>query len=282
MGKRRNHPDRTNQDDGRIKRFSAYLESRELAQNTVQSYKSSMENFFKLYDEATKENGLRWKKDLLADGLNPKSVNVRLNAFNAYCTMMQDEHEKIKTLRVHSATAVSNVISAEDYKRLLDGLLEDGNEKWYFGVRLLASTGARVSEFVRLTKADLDRGYAELWTKGKIRRIYIPKSFIEESAAYYANFAPKEYLVQNRNGKQITDRGVSQMLQCFSKRYGIDKKVMHPHSFRHLFALEFLKRNNNLSLLADVMGHSSVSTTAIYTRMTKEQQADAVDQTINW
>lgn len=265
-----------------IDNFTAYLESRELAQNTVQSYTSSIEHFFKRYDEVTKENGLRWKKELMEEGLKPKSVNVRLNAFNAYCTMIQADHAKVKTLRVHSATAVGNVISAEDYKRLLDGLLEDGNRKWYFNIRLLASTGARVSEYVRLTKSDLDRGYAELWTKGKVRRIYIPKSFIEESASYYANFAPKEYLVQNRNGKQITDRGVSQMLRCFSKRYGIDKKVMHPHSFRHLFALEFLKRNNNLSLLADVMGHSSVSTTAIYTRMTKEQQADAVDHTINW
>ena len=80
----------------------------------------------------------------------------------------------------------------------------------------------------------------------------------------------------------MTTHGVSQMLQNFAKRYGIDKKVMHPHSFRHFFAIHFLEQNGNLSLLADVMGHTSISTTAIYTRMTKEQQAMAVNNSVIW
>lgn len=121
-----------------------------------------------------------------------------------------------------------------------------------------------------------------MWTKGKMRRIYIPESFRAEAKTYYAKLEPKDYLVWNRNGEQISTRGVSVMLQRFASEYAIDKKVMHPHSFRHLFALEFLKRNSNLSLLSDIMGHSSVSTTAIYTRMTKEQQIVAIDKTIDW
>ena len=130
--------------------------------------------------------------------------------------------------------------------------------------------------------SDLDRGFAELLTKGKMRRVYIPESFRIEAKTHYAELDSKDYLVQNKAGGQITARGVSERLRIFSDKYGIDKKVMHPHSFRHLFAIEFLKRNGNLSLLSDVMGHSSVSTTAIYTRMTKEQQISAVDKTVNW
>lgn len=269
-------------DSESLKRFATYLEGRELAQNTVDAYISSMRRFFESYPEVTKQNGLKWKQDLLEDGLKPKSVNIRLNAFNSFCTMLGIEHEKVKTVRVHNATAVSNVISTEDYQKLLKGLLEDGNQKWYFNIRLLAATGARVSEYIRLRKSDFDRGYAEMWTKGKMRRIYIPDSFREEAQDCYKALEPKDYLVLNRYGDQMTTRGVSSMLQKFATKYGIDKKVMHPHSFRHLFALEFLKRNGNLSLLSDVMGHSSVSTTAIYTRMTREQQQDAVNKTINW
>ena len=174
------------------------------------------------------------------------------------------------------------VISEKDYKKLLDGLKNDGNIRWYYNIKLLASTGARVSEYVRLKKTDFSRGYAEMWTKGKIRRIYIPKSFLNEADGYYSSFEPEDFLAVGRDGGPITTRGVSQMLMTFAARYGIDKKVMHPHSFRHMFAVQFLRRNNNLSLLADVLGHSSVSTTAIYTRMTKEQQQDAVNKTINW
>lgn len=280
MGQRRNCQDRSRPDE--IKRFAEYLEDRELAQNTVNAYVGSMHRFFERHSEVTKENGAKWKNELLNDGLKPKSVNIRLNAFNSYCTMLGIDCEKIKTVRIHNATAVSNVISTEDYQRLLSGLIKDDNQKWYFNIRLLAATGARVSEYVRLRKSDFDRGYAEMWTKGKMRRIYIPESFRKEAENHYKNLEPKDFLLRNRYGKQMSTRGVSQMLQNFAVRYGIEKEVMHPHSFRHLFALEFLKRNGNLSLLSDVMGHSSVSTTAIYTRMTREQQQDAVNKTINW
>lgn len=92
-----------------------------------------------------------------------------------------------KTIKIHQATAVSNVIPVSEYERLLRCLEQDKNWKWLYGVKLLAMTGARVSEYIRLQKKDFDRGYAEMWTKGKIRRIYIPKQFRDEAAAYYAN-----------------------------------------------------------------------------------------------
>lgn len=278
MGKRRSGEACKTQ----IESFREYLEDKELSDNTVRAYIIAMEQFFSLFVEISKKNGLDWKRELQEKGLKAKSINIKLNAFNSFCGMVHDDGSKVKTMRVHQATAVSNVISEQDYKKLLDGLKNDGNMRWYYNIKLLALTGCRVSEYVRLKKTDFSRGYAEMWTKGKIRRIYIPKSFLDEADGYYSSFEPDDFLAVGRDGGQITTRGVSQMLMTFAARYGIDKKVMHPHSFRHMFAIQFLRRNNNISLLADVLGHSSVSTTAIYTRMTKEQQQDAVNKTINW
>lgn len=278
MGKRRSGEACKTQ----IESFREHLEDKELSDNTIRAYTTAMEQFFSLFVEISKKNGLDWKRELQEKGLKAKSINIKLNAFNSFCGMVHDDGSKVKTMRVHQATAVSNVISEQDYKKLLDGLKNDGNMRWYYNIKLLASTGCRVSEYVRLKKTDFSRGYAEMWTKGKIRRIYIPKSFLDEADGYYSSFEPDDFLAVGRDGGQITTRGVSQMLMTFAARYGIDKKVMHPHSFRHMFAIQFLRRNNNISLLADVLGHSSVSTTAIYTRMTKEQQQDAVNKTINW
>ena len=242
-----------------------------------------MQQFFSLYNEVNKKNGLAWKKYMAEKRqLKPKTVNIRLNGFNSYCEMIGKETEKVKTMKVHQSTAINNVISEDDYNKLLNCLLKSKNIRWYYNVKLLAKTGARVSEAIRLKKSDFDRGYAEMWTKGKIRRIYIPKSFRDEAKDYYSALSDDDFLIKNRYGESMTTRGVAQNLVSFGKLYGIDKRVMHPHSFRHLFALEFLKHNTNLSLLADVMGHSSVATTAIYTRMTKEQQANAVDDIVNW
>lgn len=278
MGKRRSSEACKNQ----IEVFREYLEDKELSDNTIKAYITAMKQFFSSFGGISKKNGLDWKRELQGKGLKAKSINIKLNAFNSFCEMVHDCGSKAKAMRIHQATAISNVISEQDYKKLLNGLKNDGNIRWYYNIKLLASTGARVSEYIRLKKADFSRGYAEMWTKGKIRRIYIPMSFLNEADEYYSSFEPDDFLVIKRDGGPITTRGVSQMLMIFAGRYGIDKKVMHPHSFRHMFAVQFLKRNNNISLLADVLGHSSVSTTAIYTRMTKEQQQDAINKTIDW
>lgn len=272
----------TNATTEKLAQFEAYLIDQELSANTLKAYLHSMRNFFEMYDDANKLNAASWKKHLLESGLTPKTVNIRLNGYNKFVTMDGRERDKIKTIRIHGATAVTNVIPCADYKRLCAGLKKDEDWRWYYNIRLMASTGARVSELIRLNKSDFDRGYAEMWTKGKIRRIYIPASFQAEAKTYYSGRDAGTPLILNRYGQPMTSRGVAQMLQYLAKRYSIDKKLMHPHSFRHLFAVEFLKRNSNLSLLADIMGHSSVSTTAIYTRLTREQQATAVNDTINW
>lgn len=57
---------------------------------------------------------------------------------------------------------------------------------------------------------------------------------------------------------------------------------MHPHSFRHRFAINFLQGNKDIALLADLMGHSGVNTTMIYLRLSKEEQRRAIDDSVRW
>lgn len=265
-----------------LRLFEERLIENELSENTRVSYLISMRQFFQRYEKANKENGILWKKQLQDSGLHPKTVNIRISAYNKLVELDGRQEDKIKTIRIHSDTVVNNVISKEQYLKLLDGMKKDGKMREYFNVRLLASTGARVSEFIRLRKSDLDRGFAELFTKGKVRRIYIPESFRKESEEWYRDYASEQALCCNSKGRQMSRSEVWRMLISIGKRYGIDKKVMHPHSFRHLFAIEFLKRNGNLSLLSDIIGHDSVQTTAIYTRLTMQEQLNVINDTINW
>ena len=80
----------------------------------------------------------------------------------------------------------------------------------------------------------------------------------------------------------MTNRGVSENIRRWAGRYGIRKEVMHPHSFRHLYAVEFLKHNSNIALLADLMGHSSVSTTSIYLKLSREEQMRQFNEASDW
>lgn len=260
--------------------FAAHMRDEERSENTIENYMQSLKNFFSEYDEVDKKNMLDFKKWQL-ENRSPKTAHNRVVAMNQYCKFIGCPEYCVKGIKIHRSASVENVITLEEYEKLLEGLMRDGNEKGYWMVKFLAKTGARVSEFVRLTKASLDTGYCEMWTKGKIRRIYIPKSLIEESREFFRK-TDGELLFLNRYGKPITTRGVSGNLKKWGQKYGIREEAMHPHSFRHLYAIQFLKKNSNISLLADLMGHANVSTTSIYLRLSREEQIRQFNDASDW
>ena len=119
-------------------------------------------------------------------------------------------------------------------------------------------------------------------TKGKVRRIYIPARLKEECANVWGKLEDGDFLISNKQGNKMTSRGFASMMKKHASIYGIQLEKMHPHAFRHMFAVEFLKRNNNISLLADIMGHSGVNTTMIYTRRSEREQRQEFNKAINW
>jgi site-specific recombinase XerD len=90
------------------------------------------------------------------------------------------------------------------------------------------------------------------------------------------------YLFLNRFGERITTRGISQQLKNYALKYGLNEKVVYPHSFRHRYAKNFLEKFNDIALLADLMGHESIETTRIYLRRSSSEQQEIVDEVITW
>ena len=81
---------------------------------------------------------------------------------------------------------------------------------------------------------------------------------------------------------QLDDTRHFHVGDAFAEKYGMNKEVVYPHSFRHRFAKNFLDRFNDLALLADLMGHESIETTRIYLRRTASEQQKIVDKVVNW
>lgn len=127
-------------------------------------------------------------------------------------------------------------------------------------------------------------GYFDLYSKGgKLRRLYIPKKLkIETEVWLNEKGISSGYLFLNRFGNRITVRGISQQLKNYAHKYGLNPKVVYPHSFRHRFAKNFLEKYNDISLLADLMGHESIETTRIYLRKTASEQQEIVDKVVTW
>ena len=89
------------------------------------------------------------------------------------------------------------------------------------------------------------------------------------------------YIFKNKYGQVISARGISEELKKIAIRLNINIKKVHPHSFRHMFAINFLKNNKDITLLADLLGHSNLDTTKIYLRRTEEEQKEIINS-INW
>ena len=266
-----------------MKDFKTYLIHQNLSKNTIESYQSSVNCFIKYFEEINKQNLLAFKATLV-DSYKGKTVNLRIQGINKYLEFISKERLKLKYIKIQQKTYLENVISDVDYEFLKNKLWKQKNYEWYFVVRFLGATGARVSELIQFKYEHLIRGYIDLYTKsGKIRRIFIPKKLRTKALDYYDSInRTTGYLFLNKDGKQITTRGIAHQLKALAKKYKMNLNVIYPHSFRHRFAKNFLEKQKDIALLADLMGHESIETTRIYLRKTSEEQQEIVDNIIDW
>jgi len=270
--------------EGKMKEhFEAHLRRGNLSENTITSYLWTVDYFQSHYDRMSTENLLAYKGYLL-ERFKPKTVNLRVQGINKYLEFLDKDKLKLKFVKIQQKNFLENVISNADYTFIRNSLRKDGNKQWYFVVWYLAATGARVSELVQIKVEHVGIGYFDLYSKGgKLRRLYIPKKLRTETADWLEEEKRiSGYLFLNRFGERITPRGISQQLKNYAVKYGLDAKVVYPHSFRHRYAKNFLEKYNDIALLADLMGHESIETTRIYLRRTASEQQALVDKIVTW
>lgn len=189
-----------------LEQFQTYLRKKGVADNTIITYRTAVRQFYQQASGISVGEFQAYKQYLIHH-YRPSTVNTRIYGINQYILFLQRREEKIFgrkqtnqkdeqegqkkliTLDHYQVPAVrrqqkpflDNIISNEDYMRLRDGLYQDENWFWYFIVRFLAATGARVSELVQIKAEHLRLGYMDLYSEGgKIRRIYFPDRLCTE------------------------------------------------------------------------------------------------------
>ena len=263
--------------------FKKYLANKNLSANTQASYLYAEHHFYTLFPKLTRKN-LNQYKLYLIEHYCPQTVNLRLRGINCYLEYCEKDHWKLPSVKTQQKPFLENVISEADYNYLKSRLKEDRNWNWYFVVRFLTATGARVSEFLQFKVEHVKCGYIDIYSKGgKLRRIYIPKALQTEALEWLAaEQRTSGFLFLNKYGERITSRGLASQLKKYAIEYGINPDVVYPHSFRHRFAKSFLERYNDIALLADLLGHENIETTRIYLRKTSLEQRAIIDNVINW
>ena len=252
-----------------IEEFERHLRGTNLSENTVTSYLFAVRQFGERHEAITKRN-LKEHKAWLIEQYKPKTVNLRIRAINCYLESIGKDSWKLSSIRVQQKAFLENVISEADYIYFKNCLKRDDNMLWYFVIRFLAATGARVSELVQIKVEHIKLGHLDLYSKGgKLRRIYVPKSLQDEAIVWLEEKQQDSgFIFLNRFGERITTRGISGQLKKLALKYGIDPAVVYPHSFRHRFAKSFLERCGDIAFLRRSISRSSSGRDDKYVRHT--------------
>lgn len=263
--------------------FDRILREEDFAENTVETYSYAVRDFLAHYKRPSRASLSAYKEHLISAN-KPATVNLRILSLNKYMESIGLGKLKMKTIKMPKESFLDQVISQEDYLKFKRSLQKEPDLRWYFVVWFLAATGARISELVRFKAEDVHAGFVDIYSKGgRMRRLYFPKKLKREAHKWLENEGRSSgFLFLNTKGDRLSPRGISLRLKEFASKYGIDPNQVHPHAFRHLFAKNFLQKNNDIALLADLLGHSSIETTRIYLQQSSQEQGRMVDEIVDW
>ena len=264
-----------------LESYADYLLQRELALQTRDIYLKQAENFLNfLGDRAvTKKETIAYKQLLLNQNHKISTINLHIVALNSYLKYAGCSEFSVKTIKVQNRMCPDNIITLEEYRNLLICAKESGRDKYYCIMRTLALTGIRVSELSGCTVESLKKGSFLIYNKGKNREIYLPDKLVAELSEYCIQEGIcKGVIFRGNTGKSISRTAVYKMLTQLADYVGIPKYRAHPHSFRHLFAITYMQKYSNLFELADLLGHSSLETTRIYTTTTAEEKRKKINR----
>ena len=139
-------------------------------------------------------------------------------------------------------------------------------------LQTIGSTGIRISELRFITVEALETGRADIYNKGKSRIALLPAELVAVLKRYCRKVGIKGgSIFITRSGKLMDRSNISKRMKQLGRDAGVDTAKVFPHNFRHLFARIFYSIEKDVVRLMDLLGHSNIATTRIYTMATEEQ-----------
>lgn len=260
------------------------------SKNTYNAYKRDIKDFLKYIEECSVDYN-KIEKELVFEYIQKLKSKYRQNTVarkmcaikNFFIFLYLEKYistdYSLYIKNIGKEKRIPEILKIEDLKKILNSYNNSFDDKQ---IRLILSiiiaTGARVSEIVNLKVKDItdtDYEYIRVFGKGsKYRLIPIYDKLKEEIKNYITLDREKEIISKNiRNDNlflNIRREKVYVSLKEHSKRVGIEKKV-YPHLIRHTIATEMLKNGADIRIVQEILGHSNISTTEIYTHLEKSE-----------
>lgn len=255
------------------------LKYNEKSEKTIITYVGDIQKFLDFITddnrEITKDDLINYKIQLKEkDHLKESSISrkiISLNKFFSFC----DIDFKVKNIKVQSKSTLENLLTEKELKGILKQCEQQKEAMIYLMVKTLTLTGIRYNELQYITVEACKEKKVKIDNKGKIREIPLEAGLCKDLLQYAkSQNINTGMLFITKHGTFIKNEQFTRKLKKVAgKAHFIKLSKVHPHAFRHFFALNLLETvNNNMAVVADILGHSSLETTRIYLKTSMNEQ----------
>ena len=265
-----------------IEAFDLHLKNQEKSTNTRIKYIRDVKAFVNYTNgrKITKEIVIEYKRELIGKNYATRSINSILSSLNSMFTFLGWSDLKIKAIKVQRQIYrhEEKELTKAEYVKLINTAVNEGKERLALIIQTICATGIRVGELEFITAQSIQIGEAIVSLKGKTRSVFIVSDLQKKLLRYIAEHKIKSGPVFiTRSGTPVSRNNIWSEMKKLCERAQVNPQKVYPHNLRHLFARTFYDIENDVVKLADILGHSNINTTRIYTISTGDQHRKCME-----
>ncbi|MFR2825499.1 MAG: tyrosine-type recombinase/integrase [Enterocloster bolteae] len=258
--------------------FRNYLLEEERSAATIEKYGRDVLAFLSWLsdrEEISKEVVVGYKQAIIGK-YKTTSANSMLVSVNRFLDFIGKKDCQVKLFKIqrNPFRKKDKELTKEEYNRLILAAKAKSSSRLFLMIQAICSTGIRVSEHRFITREALERGRITIYNKGKERVVFLPKKLKKCLLQYCGqNGIYSGPVFVTKNGTPVNRCNVWAEMKALCKEAGVSPEKVFPHNLRHLFAVTYYRMQKDIVHLADILGHSNIEYTRIYTFTSEEEHA---------
>lgn len=258
--------------------FRNYLLEEERSAATIEKYGRDVLAFLSWLsdrEEISKEVVVGYKQAIIGK-YKTTSANSMLVSVNRFLDFIGKKDCQVKLFKIqrNPFRKKDKELTKEEYNRLILAAKAKSSSRLFLMIQAICSTGIRVSEHRFITREALERGRITIYNKGKERVVFLPKKLKKCLLQYCRqNGIYSGPVFVTKNGTPVNRCNVWAEMKALCKEAGVSPEKVFPHNLRHLFAVTYYRMQKDIVHVADILGHSNIEYTRIYTFTSEEEHA---------
>ena len=258
--------------------FRNYLLEEERSAATIEKYGRDVLAFLSWLsdrEEISKEVVVGYKQAIIGK-YKTTSANSMLVSVNRFLDFIGKKDCQVKLFKIqrNPFRKKDKELTKEEYNRLILAAKAKSSSRLFLMIQSICSTGIRVSEHRFITREALERGRITIYNKGKERVVFLPKKLKKCLLQYCRqNGIYSGPVFVTKSGTPVNRCNVWAEMKALCKEAGVSPEKVFPHNLRHLFAVTYYRMQKDIVHLADILGHSNIEYTRIYTFTSEEEHA---------